>query len=159
MPLFMKFFHILAAFWLIGGVLGRTLTMWQASKTSDVQMVNTLVRLAGYFERWMVIPSSFAVLGFGLITAWLQRWPLLTQGQANWLLVSTVLYLSMIPIIKFVFLPRGKVFASALQAALAQGQVTADLNAAFHDRAVGAAHVYEMVSTVVITLLMVLKPF
>lgn len=159
MPLFFKFLHILTAFWFIGGILGRTISMWQASKTSDVQMVNTLVRVAGCFERWMVIPGSFAVLGFGLGTAWLQRWPMLTQGQANWLLVSTLIYLSMIPIIKFVFLPRGKVFASALQGSLAQGQVTSALNAAFHDRAVGAAHIYELVTTVLIIYLMVAKPF
>jgi uncharacterized membrane protein len=162
MPLLMKFFHIITAIWFISGLLGRTLIMWQASKTLDVQMVKTLVRLAGYFERWLVIPGSLAVLGFGLITAWLQRWPLLGSLQGspvNWLLVSTLLYLSMIPIIMFVFLPRGKVFEKALDRAVSLGTVTAALTAAFHDRVVGLAHVYELAVTAVITFLMVSKPF
>jgi hypothetical protein len=162
MTLFMKFLHVATAMWFISGLLGRTLTMWQASKTSDVRKIGTLVHLAGYFERWMVIPGSLAVLGFGLITAWFQGWPILgfLQGSStNWLLVSTLLYLSMIPIIKFIFLPRGKIFETALEQATAQGIVTSDLNAAFHDRAVGIAHLYELVITVFITLLMVLKPF
>jgi uncharacterized membrane protein len=154
LPLFMKFFHVITAMLFISGLLGRTLTMWQASKTTDVRMVGTLVRLAGYFERWMVIPGSLAVLGFGLIIAWLQRWPMI-----GWLLVSTLLYLSMIPLIVFVFLPRGKVFGQALEQAVILGTMTADLNAAFHDRAVGIAHAYELAVTAVITLLMVMKPF
>jgi uncharacterized membrane protein len=162
MTLFVKFLHVITAMWFIGGLLGRTLTMWQASRTRDVLMVSTLVRLGGYFERWMVIPGSFAVLGFGLVTAWLARWPLLGSLQgipSNWLLVSTVLYLSMIPLIRFVFLPRGKVFEQALTSALALGSVTSELSAAFRDRVVGAAHVYELATVVLITWLMVAKPF
>jgi uncharacterized membrane protein len=154
LPLFMKFFHVITAMWFISGLLGRTLTMWQASKATDVHMVGTLVRLAGFFERWMVIPGSLAVLGFGLVTAWLQRWPL-----TGWLQVSTLLYLSMIPLIVFIFLPRGKVFGKALEQASTLGTLTADLTAAFHDRTVGIAHVYELAVTAVITLLMVMKPF
>jgi uncharacterized membrane protein len=162
MTLFMKFLHVTTAMWFISGLLGRTLTMWQASRTTDVQMVKTLVRLAGYFERWMVIPGSFAVFGFGLVTAWLQRWPLpgsLQGSPSNWLLVSTILYLSMIPLIRLVFLPRGKVFAQALTGALALGSVTPELSAAFRDRVVGAAHVYELAAVALITWMMVAKPF
>lgn len=162
MALFMKFLHVATAIWFVSGLIGRTLTMWQASKADDVQMVKTLVRLAGYFERWMVIPGSLVVFGFGLITAWLQHWPILgsLQGSpSNWLLLSTLLSLSMIPVIALIFVPRGKIFGKALEQAEAQRTVTSDLDAAFHDRAVGAAHVYELAITVVITLLMVLKPF
>jgi uncharacterized membrane protein len=157
MPLFMKFLHIITAFWFISGLVGRTLTMWRASKSTDVQMIRALVGLSGYFEMWMVRPGSMAVLGFGLVTAWLQRWPL--GSPANWLWLSTVLYLSLIPVIIFVFLPRGKIFGRALDAAVAAGSVTADLTAAFHDGAVRLAHRYELAVTVVIILLMVLKPF
>src|SRR5215207_3312421 len=162
LPLFMKFLHVATALMFIGGLIGRTLIMWHASKTDDVKMVREAVRLAGYFERWLVIPGSFAVLGFGLITAWVQHWNVLgsLQGSpSNWLLVSTVLYLTMIPLIKFVFLPRGKVFAQALEDAEVQGIVTPRLTDAFHDQAVRFAHHYEWATTVVITLLMVMKPF
>ncbi|MCC7451093.1 MAG: DUF2269 family protein [Anaerolineae bacterium] len=162
MALIVKFLHIATAVWFISGLLGRTLTMWQASKSPDVRMVVTLVRLAGYFERWLVIPGSLAVLGFGLVTAWIQQWPVLgsLQGSSiNWLLMSTLLYLSMIPIIVLIFVPRGKVFGQALAQAAAQGIVTANLNAAFQDRMVRIAHAYELAATGVITFLMVSKPF
>jgi uncharacterized membrane protein len=158
LPLFMKFLHVATALMFVGGLIGRTLIMWQASKMTDVKMVRELVRLAGYSERWLVIPGSFAVLGFGLITAWVQHWNML-GSHSNWLLVSTVLYLTMIPLIKFIFLPRGKVFAQALEEAEAQGTVTPRLTAAFRDQTVRLAHGYEWATTVVITLLMVMKPF
>src|SRR5436190_1361768 len=105
MPLFMKFLHVITAFWFIAGLLGRTLTMWQAAKADDVRMVKLLVGLAGYFEHWMVRPGSLAVLGFGLVTAWLQNWPLLSTSaglRVNWIWVSTLLYLSIIPIIALI---------------------------------------------------------
>jgi uncharacterized membrane protein len=157
MPLIMKFLHIVTAFWFIAGLLGRTLTMWQASKSTDIQLIRTLVQLAGYFERWMVIPGSLAVLGFGLATAWLQHWPL--GSPAYWLLISTLLYLSIIPIIILIFVPRGKIFRKALETSVASETVTADLTAAFHDRVVHYAHIYELATTAVIILFMVLKPF
>jgi uncharacterized membrane protein len=161
MTLFMKFLHVATAFWFIGGLVGRTVTMWQASRTQDVSIVNALVRLAGYFERYVVIPGSFAVLGFGLVTAWVGRWPLLgsSGGQSLWLLLSTILYLSLIPVIALVFVPRGKIFARALQEATTLSTVTSALTAAFHDRAVSIAHTYEWAVTAIIIFLMVAKPF
>jgi uncharacterized membrane protein len=158
----MKLLHVVTAFWFISGLLGRTLTMWQASKATDIQMVKMLVRLAGYFEHLMVRPGSLAVLGFGLVTAWLQRWPILGSLQgvpSNWLLISTLLYLSVIPIIVFVFMPRGKIFGKALEDAATLGTVTGDLTAAFRDRVVGIAHGYELTVTAIVIILMVMKPF
>jgi hypothetical protein len=162
MPLFMKFLHVITAFWFIAGLIGRTLTMWQATKVDDVRMVKLLVGLGGYFERWMVRPGSLAVLGFGLATAWLQNWPLLGTPaglHVNWIWVSLALSLSMIPVIALVFIPRGKIFEAALSGALEQNQVTPELKASFRDRPVKLAHRYELIITVVIILLMVIKPF
>jgi uncharacterized membrane protein len=158
MPLLMKLFHVITAFWFIAGLLGRTITMRQAARTSDVRMLATLVALAGRFENLMVIPGSMAVLGFGLVTAWLQGWPLL-GASSNWLFISTLLVLSMIPIIILIFVPRGKIFGKALEDAQVQGIVTPQLQAAFADRYVTAAHVYELASTLVVIILMVAKPF
>jgi hypothetical protein len=61
--------------------------------------------------------------------------------------------------ISLVFLPRGKVFEAALQDAVAHGQVTSRLTAAFNDRVVAAGHIYELVGVAVIVYLMVAKPF
>jgi hypothetical protein len=110
----------------------------------------------------MVIPGSSAVFLLGLATAWLQGWPMLgfLQGaNSNWLLVAILLFLTLIPIIAFVFVPRGRIFDQALEKALAQEQVTPELSAAFADRPLYVAHVYELVIMAVIITLMVTKPF
>ena len=94
----------------------------------------------------MVIPGWEAVFVLGLITTWLQGWPLLGffQGaNSNWLLVAVLLFLSQIPLIIFVFLPRGKIFVQALDRAVAQGLVTSELTNAFKDKTVYASHIYE----------------
>ena len=157
-----KLLHVLAAIWFISGLLGRWFTLGQAARTSNIQTVSDLVNLGGQFERRMVIPGSLAVLLLGLITAWLQGWPILgvlQGGTSNWLLVSLVLFLIQIPLIPLVFLPRGKIFGEALTQAVAQGHVTGVLSAAFGDKTVFAAHVTELVGTFIIVVLMVAKPF
>jgi hypothetical protein len=110
----------------------------------------------------MVRPGSLLLLAGGLITAWAEGWPVfgfLQGGGANWVLVSLVLYLSTVPLIIGVFIPRGRVFEAALEEAAAQGSVTPRLTTAFADRAVAAAHGYEWLMIALIITLMVLKPF
>jgi hypothetical protein len=75
------------------------------------------------------------------------------------LFVSIVIYLSIIPLIPLVFIPRGKVFAKALADATEAGAVTEDLTAGFRDPVVFAAHVYELGVIVVVFVLMITKPF
>ena len=50
-------------------------------------------------------------------------------------------------------------FGQALAAAKEQGEVTPELTAAFHDRAVAFARNYELAVIAVIITLMVTKPF
>lgn len=160
MAVWMKVLHVVTAMWFIGGLMGRAVLMYQASRMSDIKSVAMLVKLAHIFDNWMVIPGSMAVLGFGLVTAWLQHWPIIGSATPiNWLLVSTGLYLSIFPLIKLVFIPRGKIFGAALETALTQGQVTPELTAAFHNRAVAWSHFYEYTTTAIIVFLMVAKPF
>jgi uncharacterized membrane protein len=160
--LVIKLVHELSAFGLICGVLGRGFAFWQAERTENIGSVTALVRLAGYFERLLVIPSSFVLLIFGIGTAVAGGWPLfgfLQGAQSNWLLVSLLLTLSIIPVIVFVFLPRGRVFDCALEEAQRREGVTPELKAAFADKYVAAAHVYELAMIFVVTTLMVTKPF
>jgi hypothetical protein len=77
----------------------------------------------------------------------------------NWLLVSLVLYLSLVPLIVGVFLPRGRVFDRVLQDARAQGRVTPALAVAFADPVVAAAHAWELLVIGLVIALMVTKPF
>ena len=153
--------HVLTAFWLVSGMVGRGVALQEAARAADVRAVEALVRLAGRFERMVRVPS-IAVLVFGLLTAWRQGWPILgflEGGRINWVLASLVLYLSLVPLVVLVLLPRGRVFERALRDALTQGRVTPALTAAFRDRAVSAARAWELLVVALLVWLMVAKPF
>lgn len=157
----LEFLHVFSAVWLISGIVGRSLAIRQAARTANIQGVAALAELAGQFERIMVQPGSFVVVALGLATGWFQGQPLfgVLQGSSvNWLLASLVLYLTMIPVVIFVFLPRGRLFGTALDDAVAQGKLTPELRAAFNDRAVAIARAYELLLIVVVLILMVTKP-
>jgi len=158
----MRFLHILSAFWLLAGLLGRWMAYGQARRAADILPAAALLRLSDHFEQHMVIPGSQAVLVLGLLAAWLGGHPLLgvLQGaRANWLLVSLVLSLAMIPIIAVLLVPRRKLRRLALEDAVTRGTLTAQLRAALDDRIVLGSRTAEMMITGVILVLMVLKPF
>ena len=160
--LIFRLLHILAAFWFIAGLLGRWAAFAQARHTEDIGSAGTLLRLSELFEGTMVIPGSMAVLALGLLTAWAQGQPvlgILGGAQINWLLVSLVLSLSMIPIVALLLAPRRKLRRAALEAALTKGAFTAELRAALDDRIVHAGRAAELIMTTTTLLLMILKPF
>jgi hypothetical protein len=150
--------HVVLAFWLVAGFVGRNLTMARARSTHDLHVLVALSELAGRFERLMVIPGSAAVLVAGLLTAFAQDRSF--TGSGNWwLLLSLILFLALIPLVPFVFLPRGRVFERALTEAKQRGEVTAELSAALRDPVVAAARITELAVMAVIVMLMVVKPF
>ena len=160
--LIVKLVHVLIAVWFISGLLGRWVALNRAAEAGDVRIAFELSELAGRFERLMVIPGSILVLVFGLVTAWIAGLPVfgfLQGASTNWLLASLILYISTIPLVPLLFLPRGARFGAALSAALERGEVTSELRAAFVDPAVRAGHIYEFVVVFVVLALMVLKPF
>ena len=159
---FIKLLHLISAIMMLAGGIGRQLTRAQAAKTSDIQLFYDLNALSGRFETLLAIPGSMLVFVFGLLLAWLRGWPRLgfLQGAAsNWLLVSIILYLAIYPLVIFIFVPRGKAFALALEEALAQGRITAELTASFWDKTVRWAHHAENALVAAIVYLMVMKPF
>jgi hypothetical protein len=154
--------HVLAAFAFLSGLVGRDVVLWQAASASEVQQAGALAATAQLFDRFMVIPGSFAVLGFGLLATWARHISPLGffQGaQTNWLLISLLLYLSIAALVPTVFLPKRKVFEKELEVALAQQQMTPELRASFDDRAVTLARRYELVAVTLIIALMVARPF
>src|SRR5690349_23073221 len=138
--LFMKLLHVLAAFWFIGGVIGRDFAFWQAGRATNVQAVQALLQISDFFERYAVIPVSMVVFLFGLIITLLQRWPLfgfLQGSPINWLLVSFILYLGIsLAIGPLKLIPRRKQRTRALDKALTQGIITPELIAVLHDQVV-----------------------
>ena len=161
--LLMKLLHILAAFWLIAGVVGRDFTFWQAGRANNVQSVHGLLQLSEFFERRAVIPVSMLVLLFGLVVTWIQKWPLFgfLQGAAsNWLLVSFVLFIGISAVIAPLrLIDRRRQRTKALEEALVRGIITPELTAALHDKVVNGFRTAELALLVVIIILMVLKPF
>lgn len=154
----LQFLHVVSAFMLVTGIVGRDLVLGRARRTGDVEKVKDLVETAGPFERFFVIPGSFLVLLFGILTWWAKGIPLWGQGT-RWITVSLIVFLTTIPLIPLIFLPRGKVFEAALASALPTGRVTPELSAALRDPIVALARWYEVGVIGVVLLLMVTKPF
>jgi len=157
-----KFLHIISVIVCVGGLFARQLVRQHAKKTNDVQLFATFSQAAGKIENAMVIPGMTAILVFGVILGLIGDSPILgfLQGaQQNWLLVSNVLLIGILIIIPMVLVPRGKKFEPALQDALAKGQITPELRTAMNDNIVKIAHHYEEIALIIITALMVLKPF
>lgn len=149
--------HIATAIALIGGLFGRWVTLRTASRSRELVAVRSLLDAASVFEKTVTI-SSVLVLLAGLATAWSQDRPYTGEGSW-WLLVSLLLYVSIVPLIPLVFVPRGKAFEAALTEAETQGQVTPGLTAAFQDPTSAAARSYEAIAIAVIAVLMITKPF
>jgi uncharacterized membrane protein len=160
--LIIRLLHILAAVWFIAGLLGRNITFWQAGRAAEVGVAAALLRASEVFERLMVRPGTMAVFTLGLLTAWLQGQPILgfLQGATtNWLLASSLMFLSGIPLVVLVLMPRSRLRARAVEAAQAQGAFTPELRAALADRAVILSRNAELLIVAAIVALMALKPF
>ncbi len=152
----LKLLHVLLAFGLVAGVVGRGVLLRAAARADEVETAYRLSESATPFER-LAVWGSLAVPIAGLATAWAQGYPWLGL-TTGWMLVSVVLLLSIFLLVPTVYLPRGRVFAVEMAAARAAGAVTPRLRAAFADRAVAAARSYEIAVVVVIVALKVLKP-
>jgi uncharacterized membrane protein len=151
------FLHVAAAFVFVGGLIGRWIVLGRVRRSDDLGEIDTLLPVADRFEK-IVIPGSAVVLVLGLLAMWAQDRPLFADG-GYWLLVSLVLYLSIMLLVPLIFLPRGRVFETALADARQRGTVTPDLSAALRDPRVAFARTYEAAIVGVVVALMVLKPF
>ena len=142
-------------------LVGRWMALARAERAPDIASIRTLLTLSNVFERG-VIAGSMVVLVLGVATAIAQGRAILgpLQGAGiDWLFVALIVYLSVLPLVPLVFLPRGRVFAAALDEATKRGEVTSELRAAFADPVVRAAHVYELAAVLVVLVLMFAKPF
>ena len=133
-----------------------------AAPAGNAATAIALLTLSDHFERLMVIPGSMAVLIFGLLAAWWGGWPILgflAGDDSNWLLLSLVLYLSLVPFIPLYLAPRRKLRNQLLEQARADGRLSAELTAALNDRGVLAYRRAEYIVVLAVTALMVTKPF
>jgi uncharacterized membrane protein len=160
--LMVKFLHVVSVIVCVGGLFARQLIRNHANKTNDIQLFATFSQAAGKIENAMAIPGMIAIMIFGVILGLFGHSPILgflLGASQNWLLVFNILLLGILVIIPTVLVPCGKKFESLLQDALVKGQITPELRAAMHNNTVKLAHRYEEVALIIITALMVLKPF
>jgi len=150
--------HVLAAFWLVAGIVGRDVSLSKARQATDVRDVVTIADVAGRFDGLLVIPGSMAVLVLGLASVWAEHLNITASGN-RWALAALLLYLSIMPFIPLVFIPKGKTFDAALEDANAQGQITVPLTEALHDPLTRVARTYEWIAIGLVLVLMVVKPF
>jgi len=153
----MKLVHVGIAFAFVAGLMGRGVLLARAAASDDVEAAYGLAKAAGPFER-MVQVASAAILPAGMLTAGLQGYEWLGLTTA-WMLLSTIILLSTLPLVPLIFIPRGRVFEAALETARERGSVTPELRAAWRDPAVAFARRYELVAVAIIIAVMVLKPF
>jgi len=148
--------HVLIAMVFIAGLLGRWALLSRAAGAEEIEAAHLLTEASGPFER-MVTIASMLVLPAGLLAAWARGYPFIGLGT-SWVLLATILYLTLVPLVPLVFLPRGKLFDAEMRAARQAGSVTAGLRAAFNDRRTSMARTYELSVVLIIVALMVLKP-
>ena len=162
LALLMIVIHVLAVFWLVAGIVGRDVCYWRAARAGDLVNLKTLVSLAGFFEGASVRPMTLVVLVTGLAAAFMRGYPVVGLnggGGPYWVHAALGIYLSIVPVIVFVFLPKGRLYRVALAEAESRGEVTAALRNTIEDPVVGAARTYELVMVGVLTYLMVVQPF
>lgn len=154
--------HVFAVFWFISGLMGRTVAQAQARRATDLRDLDAAMRISSVFELRMVRPGSVLLLLAGLLTAHAKGWPILGPLNGHppyWLFTSLVIFLTPFTLVPLVFIPRGRRFRAALDAARGQGTITADLTAALGDRVVALGHAWEWIAVALITILMIAKPF
>jgi hypothetical protein len=157
LALLLKLGHVLVAFALVAGMVGRWILLTRASRADDVEHAHLLAEAASPFERAVQV-SGTAIVVLGLLTAWAQDYPWLGL-TTGWMLLSVLLIVPMLALVPLVFIPRGRAFESAMADALGAGHVTDRLRAAWADPAVALARRYELAAVTIIVALMVLKPF
>lgn len=150
--------HVVSAFWLIAGLAGRDVTLSRARRATEVRDVAAIADVAGRFDRLLVVPGSIAVVLLGLASVWTEHLDITARGS-RWALAALILYLSIMPFIPLVFVPKGKIFDAALADAVARGEVTTGLTASLHDPLTRVARTYEWIAIALVVVLMVVKPF
>jgi len=149
--------HIAMAMGLIGGQLGSRLMNRQASRQETIDGLVRLTRAAAPFDQIGNV-SGLLILPTGLLAAWAAGYPWLGL-TTGWIVGSLALIAVLVALIFLVFRPDGDAVEAEIQAAVASGEITPSLRAAF--RPEGArrwAYLYGDLAAPAIIALMVVKP-
>ena len=158
MYLLLKLLHVLAAFGLVTGLVGRAVTFRAAARAGTIEPAAALLGASHWFDARLVIPSFFGVAVTGIVAAWLGHISWTVGGRPSWTLAAVLLFLLPAPLSPTVLVPRRRQREAALRDAVAAGRITPELRAALEDRGVLRARALEAGLIAVIVILMVLKP-
>lgn len=152
--------HALIGVAFVAGLVGRWIVLAAAEQARTLPEIRIVLRVAVPFER-LVQVGLLLVFVFGVATALAERRPFLgplVGAPVDWLFLSLVLYLSMLPLVPFIFVPRGRMLEAAMRDAELRKEVTPSLRHAFTDPVVRIAHLYELGAATMILGLMFAKP-
>lgn len=159
---YLKLIHIVGAFFMVSGIIGRETAYLRAKKATDIKIVAEMMQLVLFFTNKMVAPFGQVVLWAGIITAVAQGWPLfgfLQGGSTNWVLASLILEILILGNVFGIMRPLGLALGKTIGPAIGQGKITPELTAAMNNPKRHNAQIAEYIFLVLIILLMVLKPF
>lgn len=147
--------HILAAFWLAAGAFAGAAIRAYGRRAATLAERVTCLRLGWRMVNVFALPGGIAVgvLGIGLLH------PLGHGFRPGWVHVSLVLWALMLGNGIFYLRPRLKRLLAAAEASLAAGAPSEELKALASAKAPAIAADLNALGIVVLTLLMVLKPF
>ena len=106
MYLLLKLLHVLAAFGLVTGLVGRAVTFRGAAQARTIEPAAALLGASHWFDARLVIPSFFGVALTGLIVAWVGHVSWTAGGRPSWMLAAVLLLLVPTPLIPTVLSKR-----------------------------------------------------
>jgi uncharacterized membrane protein len=151
----MLFLHVLAALWLAGGVFASAVVRAQGRKAATLGERVLALRIGWRLANVYSLPGGIAagILGFGLLH------PLGWGFRPGWVQVSIAVWLLMLGNGIFYLRPNLRRLLAAAEASAAAGAPSAELTRLAGARGPRIAADLNALGIVVLTLLMVIKPF
>src|SRR6185437_14861201 len=118
MYLLLKLLHVLAAFGLVTGLVGRAVTFRGAARAGTIDPAAALLGASHWFDARLVIPSFFGVAVTGPIAALAGHISWTVGGRPSWTLAAALLLLLPTPLIPTVLVPRRRRRETALHDAV-----------------------------------------
>jgi uncharacterized membrane protein len=151
----MLFMHVLAALWLAGGVFAGTVVRAQGRKATTLGERALALRIAWRLANVYSIPGAIVagILGFGLLH------PLGLGFRPGWVQASIAIWLLMLLNGLFYLRPALRRLLAATEASAAAGAPSAELVRLASAKGPRIAADLNALAIVLLTLMMILKPF
>ena len=161
LPQLLRLGHALAGVAFAAGIVGNWVIIGFARRAPSLEAMRLYLQAATPFGN-LLTGGGISLTILGVATALVLDRPLFGPfqgGHVDWLFVANLLMLPLVIAVAFVYPRVGRRIRSALQAAEAEGRLTAELAAAWADPRLRAARTYEAVAVGIVLALMIAKPF